>query len=102
MNLKEIPAENRPRERLQQQGSSSLSTSELLALILKSGTKQENIMDMCNKLLAKYDLEQLSHCSLQELEQEHGIGKAKASQLLALFELARRIPAQNKNQLKFK
>ena len=99
MNLKEIPAENRPRERLQQQSSSSLSTSELLALILKSGTKQENIMDMCNKLLSKYDLEQLSHCSLQELEQEHGIGKAKASQLLALFELARRIPAQNKNQV---
>ncbi len=90
MNLKAFSPENRPRERLQLQGSASLSNAELLALILKSGTHKENILDLCHKLLSKYGLAGLSKLTLQELEQEYGIGEAKASQIIAVFELHRR------------
>lgn len=90
MKVKDFSPENRPRERLQQLGPSSLSTAELLALILKSGTQKENILDLCHKLLGKYGLAGLSKLTLPELEQEHGIGTAKASQVIAVFELHRR------------
>lgn len=99
MNLTLLSKENLPRERLQTHGPEALSNVELLALILKSGTKQDNIISLCHKLLAKYSLEQLSNISLQQLQQEHGIGLAKASQLLAVFELYKRLPqpsTQNK------
>ncbi|MEK6901087.1 MAG: DNA repair protein RadC [Nanoarchaeota archaeon] len=95
MNILELSPEDRPRERLQAQGSQSLSNAELLALILKSGTQKENVVEICQKLLAKYGLEGLSHATLVELQKEHGIGRAKASQLLALFEIYHRmIPAK--------
>ena len=92
MNIKQLSAENRPRERLERQGSSALSSAELLALILKSGTQKENILEICQKLLAKYGLENLATCSLEQLMAEHGIGKAKACQIVALFELYRKLP----------
>lgn len=99
MKIHDIAPENRPRERLQKQGAESLSNAELLALILKSGTKNENIIDLCNKLLSKYGLEQLPHASLQQLTTEHGIGQAKASQLIAIFELYKRIPNNKPSQV---
>ncbi len=94
MNLTSYAKENLPRERLHAQGAGALSNAELVALILKSGTKQENILDLCQKLLAKYSLEQLAQVSLQQLQQEHGIGVAKASQLIAVFELGKRLKPQ--------
>ena len=96
MNLTSYAPENLPRERLQAQGAGALSNAELVALILKSGTAQENILDLCQKLLAKYSLEQLAQASLQQLQQEHGIGVAKASQLIAVFELGKRLRSQVK------
>jgi DNA repair protein RadC len=99
MKIHDIAPENRPRERLQKQDAESLSNAELLALILKSGTKNENIIDLCNKLLSKYGLEQLPHASLQQLTTEHGIGQAKASQLIAIFELYKRIPNNKPSQV---
>ena len=98
MNLKELSLELRPRERLQQQGLSVLSTAELLAIILKSGTPQENVLQLSQHLLSKYGLQQLSLATLEELQQEHGIGLAKACQILAVFELSRRIPQPQKEQ----
>ena len=92
MKVTDMSAENRPRERLERDGAGVLSTAELLAIILKSGTKKENVIEMANTLLSKYGLEQLPTCSLVELMEEHGIGKAKACQLLALFELYKRMP----------
>lgn len=90
MRLKDISQENRPRERLQQQGIAVLSEAELLALILKTGNKTENVIDMSHRLISKYGLEKLSSCSLQELQVINGIGLAKASQIVALFELGKR------------
>lgn len=91
MKITDMAPENRPRERLQQQGAEALSIAELLAIILKSGTKKENVLELGNKLLSKYNLEQLSSCSLPELMSEYGIGKAKACQIVALFELYKRM-----------
>lgn len=82
---------------MEQQGASALSNAELLAVVLKSGTQKENVLVLCQKLLAKYGLEALASCSLQELMQEHGIGKAKACQLLALSELSKRLQVTQKN-----
>jgi DNA repair protein RadC len=95
MKITDILPENRPRERLESSGAGVLSSAELLAIILKSGTKKENVLEICNKLLSKHGLSNLPSCTLQELCEEHGIGKAKASQIVALFELYRRIPQKN-------
>ena len=95
MKITELSAENRPRERLKKQGVSALSTAELLGIILKSGTKKENVVEISNKLLSKYGLEKLSECTLQELSSEHGIGNAKSCQIISLFELFRRFQSRN-------
>ncbi len=99
MKITDMSAENRPRERLEREGAGVLSTAELLAIILKSGTKKENVLEISHKLLSKYGLEKLSSCSLPELTQEYGIGKAKACQLVALFELYKRVHTPNGNKI---
>ena len=90
MRIKDISLENRPRERLEKQGPSVLSDAELLAIILKTGNKTENVIDMSNRLLSKYSFDKLSMCSLTELQEINGIGSAKACQIIALFELNKR------------
>ena len=90
MRIKDIPLDNRPRERLEKQGPVSLSDAELLAIILQKGTKEENVIDMSNRLISKYGVDKLSSCSLKELQEIKGIGKAKACQILALFEFNKR------------
>ena len=90
MRIKDISLDNRPRERMEKQGVSVLSDAELLAVILKTGNKDENVIDMSNRLISKYGIDKLSYCSLKELQEIKGIGKAKASQILALFEFNKR------------
>jgi len=90
MKIKDISPENRPRERLEKQGPSVLSDAELLAVILKTGNKDENVIDMSNRLISKYGFDKLSMCSLTELQEINGIGSAKACQIIALFELNKR------------
>lgn len=101
MKITDLAPENRPRERLQKEGASSLSPAELLAIILKSGTKKENILEISNHLISRYGLQNLSSCSLQQLQQQYGIGPARASQIIALFELHNRIGCtQEKKKIK--
>ena len=90
MRIKDISLENRPRERLEKQGPQVLSDAELLAVILKTGNKEENVIDMSNRLISKYGFDKLSTCSLKELQEIKGIGSAKACQIVALFELNKR------------
>ena len=90
MKIKDLPSQNRPRERFLKQGASALSDSELLAIILRTGTKDANIIDVSNNLLNKYKLEHLFDCSLKELEEIKGIGQSKAMQILAISELSKR------------
>jgi DNA repair protein RadC len=90
MRIKDISVENRPRERLEKSGASVLSDAELLAIILKTGNKDENVIDMSNRLISKYGFDKLSMCSLTELQEINGIGSAKSCQIVALFELNKR------------
>jgi|SRR3989344_4259889 len=89
MKIHEMPPESRPRERLLRQGTTALSDAELLSIILQKGTQQENVLDMCNRLLSAHGIG-LSQRSLKELQTIKGIGPAKAMQIKALFEFARR------------
>ncbi len=98
MKITDLAPENRPRERLQKEGAAALSPAELLAIILKSGTKKENILEISNRLIATHGLQNLSACSLQQLQQQYGIGPARASQIIAVFELYKRISPINQKK----
>ena len=100
MKIKDINERNRPRERLKEQGVESLSESELLAIIIQVGSAGENVIDMSNRLISKYGLSKLYDCTLEELQEIKGIGFAKACQILALFELSKRINLSKINQKK--
>ncbi len=90
--IKELPADERPRERLQYQGAMALTNAELIAIALRTGTQQENAVSLAQRLLAMFDgLAGLARASIQELTHVHGVGPAKASQLLAAVELGRRL-----------
>jgi len=90
MKIKDIPVENRPRERLQKNGPAALSDAELLAVVFGNGTRGENVIDMSQRLIGEYGLDKLSNLSLKELQKIKGIGPAKAAQMVALFEFNRR------------
>lgn len=92
MKLKEVPSSERPREKLLKYGRENLSDSELLAIILKTGTKGENVYDLSYRLLNEIDsLSNLKDISLEKLTSIKGIGFAKATEIIALTELAKRI-----------
>jgi len=90
--IKELPLGERPRERLQHYGAGSLSTAELLAIILRTGIRGENVVAMAQRLLATYGgLAGLARADFGELCQEHGLSVAKVAQLKAALELGRRL-----------
>lgn len=97
MRLKDIAPENRPLERLSREGEKSLSNAELLALILKTGTKENNILDISNYILSKYTFQDLENITIKELLKIKGIGIVKASQIKAIIELYKRIAIKNIN-----
>jgi DNA repair protein RadC len=91
LRISDIQPEDRPRERLIKYGPSGLSESELLSIILRIGTKGENVLNMSSRILSLYNIQQLSRVSLTGLQQIPGIGSVKAAEIVALFELARRL-----------
>ncbi|MGT2832824.1 RadC family protein [Streptococcus halotolerans] len=83
-----------PRERLVQLGAEKLSNQELLAILLRTGTKKEPVMALSQAILSELNsLADLQELSLQELQTIHGIGLAKSTELKAMLELAKRINA---------
>ncbi|MFH1365091.1 MAG: DNA repair protein RadC [archaeon] len=96
MRIKDLPEQNRPRERFLKHGPEVLSDAELLAIILRTGTVNENVVDVSNRLIAEYGLDKLFECSLKELEKIKGIGPSKAMQILTIAELQRRINQSKK------
>jgi DNA repair protein RadC len=98
MKIKDLPDSSKPRERFLKHGKEALSDAELMALILRTGTTGENVVEMCNRLIKEHGLENLFDCSLKELQEIKGIGKAKAIQLLAMSELGKRY-SQEKNSI---
>ncbi len=89
--IHDLPPEERPRERLAKFGEHSLSIQELLQLILGRGIAGESVAVTAQKLLTHFgSLQKLSEASIEELSQIRGIGLAKACQIRACFEIARR------------
>jgi len=86
------PPQSAPRERLKQYGAASLSNSELVAIILRTGATSESVLNLSARLLTKFrGLAGLARAGFGELCQERGLGEAKASQLKAALELGRRL-----------
>lgn len=100
MNLKCLPAEERPRERLTRFGSDGLSTIELLAILLGSGTQRRSVLELAADLLGHFgSIGALAEASLEELREVKGIGEAKAIQLKAAFGLFQRIERREQGLL---
>lgn len=93
MNLiKEVPIQSRPRERLEQYGEKALANHELLAILLRTGTKGTNVVTLALSMLNQFeDLYYLKTASCQELMTVAGIGRIKAIELKAAIELGLRI-----------
>lgn len=87
--IKDLPDFSRPREKLKEKGVKALSDTELIAIVLGSGNKSQDVMSLASKI-AKLIADNHGQISLDELSKVSGIGLAKASQILAGFELARR------------
>ena len=90
--MHELPPAERPRERLLNQGANSLKTSELIAILLRTGTSERPVLDLAEFLLAHFgSLEALSRAPVGELMRVKGVGQAKAIELKAAFALAARL-----------
>lgn len=94
VRIRELPTSERPRERLRELGPQSLSNAELLAIILRTGSGNINVVNLATNLLSRHGgLGGLARLSFADLLKEHGLGEAKASELLATFQLAARLQA---------
>ncbi len=94
LTIKELPADERPREKLRLRGAGSLSTAELLAIILSTGMKGETVIDIAQRLLVEHDgLAGLARADFEDLRRTRGLGEAKAAKLKASLEIARRLSA---------
>ncbi len=93
IKIKELPITERPYEKLELYGEKMLSNAELLAIIIKNGTKDFTAIDIANKVLNKINnnLRDLQDISLEEFKEIQGIGKVKAIQMKAICELTKRI-----------
>ena len=92
LKIQELPAQDRPREKLATLGAGALSDSELIAILLRTGMVGANAIDVARELLKKYQsLGGLSRCTVAELAKVKGVGPAKAVQLAAAFGLATRL-----------
>jgi DNA repair protein RadC len=90
--IRQLPACERPRERLRDHGAAALSNSELLAIILRTGTPSENVLALATTALARFNgLPGLARASFGELCSQHGMGEAKAAQVKAALELGLRL-----------
>jgi DNA repair protein RadC len=91
LRIREIPSSERPRERLRDLGAGALSTAELLAIILRTGSAQQSVLGLASSLLARHGgLGGLARLSFSDLLGEKGLGAAKAAEIRAVIELALR------------
>ncbi len=89
--IRDLPAGERPRERLRHYGPQSLNNADLLAILLRTGMQGENVIAMAHRLISRFKgLEGLGQASFTELTDERGVSEAKACQLMAALELGRR------------
>jgi DNA repair protein RadC len=92
LRIRELPKEDRPREKLWKRGADALTDRELIAILLRTGVPGKNAVEVGGEILARYQtLSGLCRASAQELTSIRGIGLAKAVQLAAAFKLADRM-----------
>lgn len=92
VRIRELPVTERPRERLRDFGAASLSNAELLAIILRTGSGDLNVLNLATNLLARHGgLGGLARLSFTDLKRERGLGEAKAAELMAVFQIAARL-----------
>lgn len=92
MTLRDVPNRERPRERLLHEGAHALSNQEIVAIMLRTGTKNESVLQLAQHVLCHFDgLRLLREATVEELTSIHGIGEAKAIEFCAAIELGRRI-----------
>jgi DNA repair protein RadC len=93
--MKDMPAQERPRERLVANGAENLKTSELLAILLRTGSKGISAMDLGERLLHQFgSLDKLARAPLDELQKIKGVGRDKAIALKSAFTLAQRMASE--------
>ncbi len=92
ITLKDWALEDRPREKLLMKGATALSDSELLAILIGSGNREETAVEVCKRVLksADNDLNKLARFGVNDLKRTKGIGPAKAITIIAALELGRR------------
>ena len=96
--IKDLPLDERPREKLKEKGSSALSNEELIAIILRTGSKEESVKDLAIRLVKTLNnFQDLNTISYYDLIKINGIKEAKALTLLAAIELGRRLAIKNNN-----
>ncbi len=98
MKIKDLAYDLRPRERLQMQGVKALSNAEILAILLRIGNKKENVIQVAQRLLQNHNLKTLASLDMTSMQKELGIGKVKAGQIIAAFELGRRVASLPKQE----
>lgn len=92
LRMREVHEADRPRERFLRQGPESLSNQELLAILLRTGTKSESVLTLANRILVQFEkLHALKHATIEEMMEIKGVGEAKAIQILAAIELGKRL-----------
>lgn len=90
--IRDLPPQERPRERLAKYGPDALSTPELLAILLRTGTTHESVVSVAERVLARFDsVRDLCNAGIDELSGVHGIGPVKAIEIRAALELGKRL-----------
>ncbi len=98
-SIKNLPKLDRPREKLMKYGPNKLSNEELLAIILRIGSKENNVLVLAKNLLKKFDEKELPYITFNELKNFPGIGQVKACEIVACFELGKRFLKDKKVHL---
>ena len=99
MKIKDLEKVDLPREKLAKYGSDKLKDYELLAILLGSGIKGLNVLELSKKILKAVEKAGIKNITLDNLLEIKGLGKAKASQVFALFELGKRLNTENKTEI---
>jgi len=97
--IKNIPKIDRPREKLIQYGPEKLSNSELLSLLLRSGNKDINAIELAGEILKKFGAKKLPNLNFKDLNEISGLGPAKTCEIIACFELGKRLLKDKKAQI---
>lgn len=97
--IKDLEKIDRPREKMETYGAEKLSDAELLAILLRTGTGGCNVIKLSQKILKKFPKEKLLTASIEQLSAIHGLGKVKASEIIACLELGKRLLKGKKSTL---